>query len=192
MQLLNVPFLFHYLRRLVNGNYFAEFHRLLDLRPGDRLLDVGCGVGEASCLAGNGVEYVGLDVDEGYIDYARKLYGRPGVSFVHGDIQVVEGEFSKAIVVCALHHLCEQQVLQLGQRLHQLVGGPVGVVDPDAERSNWFQRIFLYLDRGDHIFRPIRGHLAPLEELYDCQTLLTRDTRLRGARLTYSVCQPKR
>jgi len=188
--LLRYPALFHRLRRLLNGDYLSRWSSLLELKPGDRLLDVGCGVGEASCLAGPGIEYLGIDIDPEYIAYARRLYGRDGVEFSCQRLEELEQPFSKAIVVCVLHHLSASEVARLGQRLRQLVTGPVGIVDPDAARSNRIQRLFLHLDRGDYALRPICEHLAPLASYYRWNQVLTRDTRLRGARLTYSVCTP--
>ena len=47
------------------------------VRPqaGDRVLDLGCGTGALLGFMPEGVEYVGVDVDERYIAAARKRYG---------------------------------------------------------------------------------------------------------------------
>ena len=60
--------------------------RPLGPRAGARLLDVGCGTGEATSLvaAAFSLEAVGVDVDPGQIDVARER-ARPGLVFRVGD-----------------------------------------------------------------------------------------------------------
>jgi ubiquinone/menaquinone biosynthesis C-methylase UbiE len=62
-------------------------HLLSRARPGDRVLDVGCGCGDLTReLAGS---VVGLDVSEPLLAVARRE--SPGVSFVRGDAQTHPG-----------------------------------------------------------------------------------------------------
>jgi SAM-dependent methyltransferase len=188
--LFDFPSLFHHVRGICNGNYYMPLREILDIRPGDRILDVGCGTGEGSTIAGSGVEYVGIDTDPGYVQYARRRYGRPGVTFRHTDVHGVEGEFTKGVVMCTLHHLDDDAVRRLGARLRKLIGGAVSVADPDPVASLGYQRVILSRDRGKHV-RPIAQHLRLLEGSYRCRPVLTKDLpRLRLARLTYSLCEP--
>ena len=62
-----------------------------DARPGQLVLDLGCGVGAAAlCLAARvpGVDLTGLEVQPGYADLARRNAARNGIAFaVHeGDL----------------------------------------------------------------------------------------------------------
>jgi 2-polyprenyl-3-methyl-5-hydroxy-6-metoxy-1,4-benzoquinol methylase len=44
------------------------------VKPGMRVLDAGCGIGELTeCLPG-GIEYLGIDFCEGFVEVARKRY----------------------------------------------------------------------------------------------------------------------
>jgi SAM-dependent methyltransferase len=188
--LFDFPSLFHHVRGLCNGNYYLPVRDILEVRPGDRVLDVGCGTGEGSTLAGPGVEYVGIDTDPGYVDYATRLYGRQGVTFRHADVHQVDGTFTKAVVMCTLHHLADDEVRGLGERLRTLVSGAVSVADPDPVESRPIQRFILSRDRGRYV-RPIPEHLRLLAGSYRCRAVLTKDLpRLRLARLTYSLCEP--
>jgi len=185
------PFLFHHIRGLCNGNYYAPMQQVLGIERGDRILEVGCGTGEGSVLAGPGVEYVGIDTDPTYVAYATRLYGRPGVTFRHADVHGVEGSFTKAVVMCTLHHLSDDEVRKLAARLRAIVPGAVAVADPDPVASWGIQRVILRHDRGQYV-RPIPDHLRLLEGSYRCRPVLTRDCpRLRLMRLTYSLCEPR-
>ncbi len=183
--------LLQFARWLLNGNYYETIFGLMPLQPGDRVLEVGCGIGDACKSLAPGVEYVGLDVSEMTLDIARKRHGRPGVEFTSVPLEEMEGEFSHALVICTLHHLSLEQGEAMARELHRLVDGPVLVADPDAVKSNFVQRLLLYIDRGEFVLRPIHRHLDLMRQHYDCQTLLTKDLRARLGRLTYSICQPK-
>jgi 2-polyprenyl-3-methyl-5-hydroxy-6-metoxy-1,4-benzoquinol methylase len=188
--LFDFPSLFHHVRGLCNGNYYVPVREILRIRPGDRILDVGCGTGEGSVMAGPGVEYVGIDTDSGYIDYATRMYGRAGVTFQHADVHRVDASFTKAVVMCTLHHLSDDEVRKLGDRLREIVAGDVAVADPDPVESGRIQRMVLRRDRGRYV-RPIHDHLHLLRASYRCRSVLTKDIpRLRLARLTYSLCEP--
>ena len=64
----------------------------LGLAPGMRVLDVGCGPGRhAHALARAGVEVVGVDISERFIDLARQGPHRAR-TFVRGDARALAYE----------------------------------------------------------------------------------------------------
>jgi SAM-dependent methyltransferase len=79
------------------------------VRPGERVLDVGCGKGElASDLAERGgASVVGIDVNEEYLDFARSRYGHGSVEFVRADAlsQLPPGPFDVVVLSNVLEHI---------------------------------------------------------------------------------------
>jgi SAM-dependent methyltransferase len=62
---------------------FLEF---AGVKPGNRVLDVGCDTGTISlALAKRGAKTVGVDLSESYLYGARRLRSHPDVTYEHGD-----------------------------------------------------------------------------------------------------------
>jgi SAM-dependent methyltransferase len=65
--------------------------RLLDLQPGEHVLDIGAGTGvPAPAVARVGARYTGVDASPRLIDYARKQHGAIG-RFLVGDARKLPG-----------------------------------------------------------------------------------------------------
>jgi ubiquinone/menaquinone biosynthesis C-methylase UbiE len=124
------------------------------LRPGQRVLDVGCGTGSlliAAKRAHRDVECVGLDPDPRALGLARRKSARAGVDVRfeqgYGDaLPYADASFTHVFSSLMLHHLDAaaqdkllievRRVLEPGGRLHlmDLVRAPRGV-------HGWFRRM---------------------------------------------------
>ncbi|HZN13543.1 MAG TPA: class I SAM-dependent methyltransferase [Acidimicrobiales bacterium] len=74
----------------------------LDLKPGTRVLDVGCGPGRhAYALAERGIEVVGVDISQRFVDLANES-APAGATFQRADARALafDGEFDVAVSLC--------------------------------------------------------------------------------------------
>lgn len=86
-------------------------------KPGDRVLDIGCGTAEILEYLPD-VDYVGFDRSEPYIQSARRRYGARG-RFFDRDVGAVSseelGDFDRILALGILHHLEDAEVRSLFQ-----------------------------------------------------------------------------
>ncbi|MGH9582226.1 MAG: class I SAM-dependent methyltransferase, partial [Bryobacteraceae bacterium] len=81
---------------------------MLDPKPGERILDLGCGPGHLTYkIAERGAHAIGLDASPEMIGLARRNY--PGLQFVLEDAACVkfDGEFDAVFSNAALHWMLD-------------------------------------------------------------------------------------
>lgn len=90
--------------------------RWLRVRPGTRVLDVGCGVGRWSrLLASRGAEVTGIDLSATMIDEARRRAAAAGLSgrcrfLVQDSAQLnIDGQFDLVLGVTVLQHMLDTE-----------------------------------------------------------------------------------
>lgn len=140
------------------------------LRPGERVLDVGCGTGafEARIAAsGAGNELVGIDLSAQMLDRARdKLAGRPQATFQRADAHALpfdDDRFDVAVSASAFHYFADP-----GQVLTEIarVVRPGGrFVLLDWCRDFWTCRL---LDRVLQVVDPAHRRAFTLAETQSC------------------------
>src|SRR3712207_2804669 len=88
----------------------AEVVRRADLRPAERVLDIGTGTGNAAALAvGDGREVVGIDAAAGMLEIARARL--PDVRFEEMDFVSLgfgDGAFDAVLAVHAFHFAADR------------------------------------------------------------------------------------
>lgn len=143
----------------------ADMLRLLDVRPGQRVLDVGAGSGWTTALLGHLVgaegEVVGVEIVPDLVElgsanlaataqpWATLVRAEPGRFGLPG-----RGPFDRILVSADAHELPEELVDQLAMhgRMVAPVGGRMLVVDRtergvEVERHGWYRFVPLIRDR---------------------------------------------
>lgn len=85
----------------------AEMDRFKDYLPSGRVIDLGCGSGNATGgLAKRGYSYVGIDLSEGMLSHARKRFPDYDFRCMNiSDLSFPEGNFNGFWASSSLHHV---------------------------------------------------------------------------------------
>jgi len=154
---------FYYARTHFYWGTMARLRKTLDLQPGERLLDVGCGSGMGAGLT-KGM-YVGVDTEMTYLHFSRgRLRRNPTHSFAcmsASQLAFADGAFDKAMMLNLVHHLDETLLDSFLKELTRVVRKKVYILDHAPDHDNAVSGWLLSLDRGEHIRRraELRGLL---------------------------------
>jgi SAM-dependent methyltransferase len=96
-------------------------------RPGQKVVDIGCGPGNTAHLLPDGVQYVGFDVSAHYIDHARRTFANdPNKTFLEGvaedfliQLPVQMQNADLVIMNGLLHHLNDEEALTALRLAHE-------------------------------------------------------------------------
>jgi SAM-dependent methyltransferase len=156
---LSVPFFYNIFQGAVGGN--ALRRRIIQnharARPGDKVIDIGCGPAQALQSFPN-VEYLGLDINPDYIAFARRRYCDKG-TFVVGDTQSLKGDsrFKDADIVIAvsvLHHLDDKEAADCIRFAYDALKSGGRLICHDAcwiPNQGALSRYIMSADRGRNI-----------------------------------------
>lgn len=100
-----------------------KYEELLNIPPGGRVLDIGCGTGAfVYCLAERGYQAVGVDFSSSMLRAARKSTREKSIEFVQGDVtkglDFPDGSFDMVLSSYVLHGLSSE----LRQRVYSEAG----------------------------------------------------------------------
>src|ERR687885_1680867 len=101
----------------------AAVRDLVEPKPGERILDLGCAAGAIThFLSELGAETVGVDAEPRAIEKARELF--PGLEFVVADVAALPFEnasFDKAVAADLVEHLDEETFRRMLRELQRVL-----------------------------------------------------------------------
>lgn len=135
--------------------------RYLDLRPGKRVLDIGCGPADLVGHLPLGVDYMGVDFNPKYITAARQRWGSRA-RFVVGNAgevldAVLGGPFDLVLLVALLHHLEDDAASRVIAQARRVLAPGGWLVTLDNVLTSPQSRIARFLierDRGARVRTP--------------------------------------
>jgi SAM-dependent methyltransferase len=169
----------------------------VDLKPGDRVLDVGCGPAYYFNRLPE-VKYVGFDTSEPYVAYAQKRFGDRGdfrCEILTADHLDNLGQFDAVLLFGLLHHLDDTQcatLLDLAARA-LAPGGRVVSCDPVLHAGqNRISRWMSENDRGEYVRRPEAYDTMAAANFGEVETtILDTQTRIPTSHYMMRLTSPR-
>ena len=159
----------------------AEF---LDIKPGMRLLDIGCGPGYILDHLPKEVEYFGFDIDASYISHAQEKFGDRGEFFCKyfdKDSVSLVAPIDIAMMNGVLHHISDEELNKTLAVIYATLrpGGVLFSLDGCYRKGqSRFNRWMLDNDRGQFVRDEI-GYREVLQRTFDRVDLHVRENYSR-------------
>ncbi|MEW6675094.1 MAG: class I SAM-dependent methyltransferase [Nitrospirota bacterium] len=126
-------------------------------RIGDKVLDIGCGIGDILEFLPHDVEYTGFDINQKYINYAIKKYSDRGSFLCKKVSKDAINSLSTFDIVMAngvLHHLTDDEAIELFKLAKTALKPSGRLITLDGcytKEQSLLARFILSIDRGKHV-----------------------------------------
>ncbi len=155
---LNFSILYKMFSCLIGANKFYSIcaNEYFKAEKCFRVLDIGCGTADILNFL-PAVEYVGIDMNDNYIQSAIKQYGDKGTFLckkIGKDTLSFDYKFDLIMAIGVLHHLCDDDAASLFKVAKQYIdqSGRIITIDPCfEEKQSKVVKFIFSQDRGKFI-----------------------------------------
>lgn len=162
-KILENPYIYNIFQNIIGGNRARrkEFKKYIKPFKGAKILDIGCGTGILLESLPDGIQYIGYDAEEKYINYARNKYHKKGI-FYHKKLgELVEDQWIAYFDIInahgLLHHLSDKESEDLFRISHLYLRDNGYIVTVDSayhEDQSAIDRWLVSKDRGRNVRTP--------------------------------------
>lgn len=179
---LNSPALYQAYQSL--GGFFGArvkaIAEYLTIRPNMRIIDIGCGPGYILRHLPRGIDYIGFDIDEAYIQHAVEAFGDRGKFYCRYFDSNAAREFASADIVMmngVLHHIPDVELESTLTNVSAVLKDDGVLFTLDGCYRDGQSRLVKWLldnDRGDFV-RDKNGYQRILDKVFPSVSLAIRD-----------------
>jgi len=116
----------------------AQVKRMVDPQPGDKIIDLGCGMGAVAHFCSTfGAEVVGVDLSPTAIQAARRIFEDAPITFYERDVSdlydIKDGYFAKAVSADLVEHITQSSFEDMAQEAFRVLelGGTLSIYTPN-------------------------------------------------------------
>jgi ubiquinone/menaquinone biosynthesis C-methylase UbiE len=173
----------------------------LDLQPGQRILDIGCGTGALDLLLHNSAPdllVVGLDIDPAILAIAQRKVVRRGtplsLSLASADgLPYASDSFEHVLSSLMLHHLTTAQKQRMLEEARRVLrpGNMLSILDFGPPRPSWLAALLATLAAGfEHVDDNFYGRVPTLLTQAGFADVQVRDIAFGGLIKLYQGRKP--
>jgi len=116
----------------------TQVKRMVDPQPGDRIIDLGCGMGAVTHFCSTfGAEVVGVDLSSTAIQAAKRLFEDAPITFYERDVSNLYGmeaeSFDKAVSADLVEHITQSSFEGMAREAFRVLkpGGALSIYTPN-------------------------------------------------------------
>jgi cyclopropane fatty-acyl-phospholipid synthase-like methyltransferase len=180
--ILSHPQIYRRMRLLIGGNGASQNFVNTFIRPrtGEKILDIGCGPGDILEFL-PAVDYWGFDLNEEYINYARKRFSNRGQFFcknVSRDAIPGENIFDIVIAFGVFHHLSDDEAGEMFELAYTLLkpdGRFITIDGVYVPHQSYLVHLLLSEDRGNYVRTQEQYRLIAQKKFSDIRLFVRHD-----------------